>query len=345
MLAQRNRRDVARAPGVSDTRAPNMSRTRSTTAPPKHCACTGVRWCAECLDPRLRSAYKMDPPLELPPILREQPIPDGEDIFEFDLEHQCAPGCPEFSGLRVLPDFLSEKEAATLLDEIEQRPFAGAQSGKGKQHFGVKNNFNKRSMNIRGFAGLPRYAKTLERRFRQILHETEENARREGAVRRDTPAVVRALAAFEATDVFVLRYRETAASNLDLHVDDTRAYGEAILDVSLESDSALTFARIVADGNQRGAREDGEPRIVQNGRVHCFDDTPHSGRIEIVRAPLPARSAALLSGPARFDWEHGILAYDIEGRRTSVTLRTLSDDLRESEDGRRVLELARQVLD
>lgn len=45
-------------------------------------------------------------------------------------------------------------------------------------------------------------------------------------------------------------------------------------------------------------------------------------RFRRVKLPLPARSAYLLSGEVRHDWEHGIAAHD--RLRCSVTFRTLS---------------------
>ncbi len=210
----------------------------------------------------------------------------------------------------LVPDFLNESQATALLSEIETTPFALAQSGKRKQHYGAKINFNKQKLNSDAFKGLPAYTQNLEQRLREaFLLETKPSAA-------DLSERARALARYQTTDLFVLRYHERDASNLDLHTDDTFAYGEAIIDVSLESDSVLTFVRNSSSGMR-----------------------PND--IECVRVPLPARSAALLYGPARFEWEHGILAYDICGRRTSITLRTLSEQLRATEEGQRVLEAAK----
>ena len=137
----------------------------------------------------------------------------------------------------------------------------------------------------------------------------------------DTP-LRDAVDAFETTDVFVLRYRPEKRSNLDFHLDDTFAYGELILDLSLESDATLTFYR------GRPNSEVKEP-ITRNAPEAC------------VRVPLPARSLALLFGAASYDWEHAILAEDVRAKRTSITLRTLSPALKQSKGGREVLSRAR----
>ena len=286
----------------------------TTDAPlEKPCACTGVRWCAACRAPELRAGWGMRAPVGEPACLREREVvpgaaPDGSRVHLFDEAGQSVPGCPAFSGLLVWRDFVSERDAERLLADIETRPFKPAQSGKAKQHFGPRMNFRKQRMNARGFEGLPEWAHELERRVRA-------RARAEVA-----PAgLADALDAYVTTDAFVLRYEEARASNLDLHVDDTHAYGELILDLSLESDGWLTFL-------------DADPQ--------CGVDRP----FECVRARVPARSMALLFGPARYDWCHGIRALDIEGRRTSITLRTLGSSLRSTEEGRDVMARAERVL-
>jgi len=240
----------------------------------------------------------MDPPLPLPGRLVHRPDPGAPGIAGFDPVRQAAPLAPHFAGLQVLPDFLGPDEARRLLAAIEREPFHPAQSGKRKQHFGPRFNFNERRMKAAGLAGLPGWALELAARARSAPTGASE------------PGLARVLAAFEPADVFVLRYEEAERSNLDLHVDDLWAYGEAILDVSLESDTVLTFVRGSGD------------------ELRC------------VRAPLPARSLAVLHGPARTTWEHGVLWYDVRGRRTSVTLRSLGARPAASEEGRRVRALA-----
>lgn len=258
----------------------------------------------------------MDDVVPIPKILATRPDAESKNdglsaIADFVSEIQCAPACPSFSGVRVIEDFLTREEADSILEDIEKAPFAKAQSGKLKQHYGPKINFNKRKMNASRFEGLPAYAWLIEDRFRKLAQ-----ANLEGQPMADQADFSRALREFETTDLFVLRYSEHDSANLDFHLDDTFAYGELILDLSLESDSVLTFL------DQEQAEKDPEsPKCV--------------------RIPLPARSILALFGTARFDWEHAILAYDIDGQRTSVTSRTLHRDLCDSPDGRRVLEIAR----
>ncbi|MEZ4332673.1 MAG: alpha-ketoglutarate-dependent dioxygenase AlkB [Myxococcota bacterium] len=227
-------------------------------------------------------------------------------LHRFDPARQCAPTLPGFTGVRVYPDALSRAEVEALLTTIEALPFKPSQSGKQKQHFGPRVNYLRRRINADRFAGLPVYARGLEQRLRDRVGD-------DGAGDPVDLARCRAaLAAFETTDVFVLRYVAAEQSNLDFHVDDLYAYGEAIVDVSLESDSTLTFL---------GPCGDDRPEAEQQG----------------IRVPLPARSLAVVYGPARVAWQHAILSADVRSIRTSITLRTLAPALRSTETGRRVL--------
>lgn len=248
----------------------------------------------------------MHPPLELPKL-----AVDPASLCSFDLELQCAPGVPQFRGVRVLREFCSEEESRQWLCAIDAGVFVPAQSGKAKQHFGAKVNFKRRRLSSDGFQGLPGYVHDVEARVARYVAS--------GAANGDLdPALVAAFGAFEATDAFVLRYEERRGSNLDLHIDDPWAYGEGIVGVSLESDSVLTFVPGARGGGNRPLRG--------------------------IRVPLPARSAVLLFGDARYAWEHAILSEDVRGRRTSLTLRTLAPTLRASEDGRRIAAIARRTL-
>ncbi|MFO0688915.1 MAG: alpha-ketoglutarate-dependent dioxygenase AlkB [Myxococcota bacterium] len=266
-----------------------------------------MRWCARCRDPELRRRSGQREPLALPDWLVEALATEGAPgLHGFDPVRQCAPSCPAFRGVRVYPNAVTEAEAERLLGHIEARPFAPSQSGKQKQHFGPRFNFLRRRMNAERFAGLPEHAGWLEARLRALVAEDRAGDPVDLADAR------RALDTYRTTDVFVLRYDEEERSNLDFHVDDLFAYGEAILDLSLGSDSVLSF-------------------------LGPFEPAAPASPSACVRVPLPARSLAVVYGAARFDWQHAILPQDVRGVRTSITLRTLAPALRETEAGRVVL--------
>ena len=299
----------------------------------KSCACSGIRWCRRCLDPELRRRAGMDPPTRMPAFLDAPDTaldgPRAPDfVHAFDVRSGLTPGCPAFSGVRVHPDFVSEAEARSLLEEIEATPLVRAQSGKWKQHFGPRINFNKRKLSANRFEGLPRYAHAIESAARRVLDEGPHPSDA------DHRTLERALAEYTTTDTFVLRYRQAERSNLDFHVDDEHAYGELILGLSLESDSVLTF--LEGGAETRAGRPDGD-LAVERAREETPDERPP----RCVRVALPARSLLALWGPARSHWRHAILARDIRGQRTSITLRTLAPALRQTDAGQRVMRLAR----
>ncbi len=226
----------------------------------------------------------MFPPRELPAC----------EVHDFDLESQRVPSAPDFTGVRVLRDAVDEASAAALLACIDQAPWSPAQSGKLKQHFGPKVSFKDRRLRLGGFEGLPDYIRAIEWIGRGGFDVAAD---------------------FVTTDAFVLRYEPARQAHLDLHADDTFAYGDVILDLSLESDTTLSFVPGTS-----------------------IDDLPYAERL--VRVPLPARSMLVLHGAARYRWLHGILPGDITARRTSVTLRTLSGELMETDVGRSVRAVA-----
>ena len=273
-----------------------------------------MRWCAACLDPETRRLHGLRPPLPLPPLLADGDFtPDGRGVYAFDAERQGVPGLADFEGVRLLRDFVSDDEARSLLGRLETAPFVPSQSGREKRHFGPRVNFNRGRVNAERFEGLPAWAPPLEARLRE----------RVAADFAPGDPVHAALAHYVTTDVFVLRYAPERASNLDFHLDDVFAYGELILDLSLGSDTTLTLYR---------GRPDGEV------------DDPEGVVPACVRVPMPARSLVLLFGPARYAWEHALLAPDLPAPRTSVTFRTVSEALAAMPEGRDVLERAKRVL-
>ena len=285
-----------------------------TAKPERPCACTGVRWCAACRDPDVRRLHGLRTPLPLPPLIETGDLePDGARVHAFDAETQRCPSLPDFEGVRLLPDFVSESEADALLERLENASFLPSQSGREKLHFGPRVNFNRGRVNSERFLGLPSWAPPLEDRLRERMASSlppDDSANQ-------------ALARYTTTDVFVLRYAPERGSNLDFHLDDVFAYGELILDLSLESDSTLTLYR---------GRPDGEVDDPQDVVPAC------------VRVPMPARSLALLFGPARYAWEHALLAPDLPERRTSVTFRTVSPELAALPEGLEILERAQRIL-
>mmetsp|Transcript_2190 Transcript_2190/g.5177 ORF Transcript_2190/g.5177 Transcript_2190/m.5177 type:complete len:304 (+) Transcript_2190:152-1063(+) len=120
------------------------------------------------------------------------------------------------------------------------------------------------------------------------------------------------LRGFEAVECLLLKYEEERGANHDFHVDDTWLWGERIVGITLGSSSVFTFY---------------EPK----SKV-------------AVRVPLPQRSGYLISGRARYDWQHGILCDDIREVRIAITYRELTEELAETDLGKLALERAKHVV-
>eukprot|EP00933_Yihiella_yeosuensis_P047271 TRINITY_DN43023_c0_g1_i1.p1 TRINITY_DN43023_c0_g1~~TRINITY_DN43023_c0_g1_i1.p1 ORF type:complete len:308 (-),score=66.86 TRINITY_DN43023_c0_g1_i1:15-917(-) len=119
------------------------------------------------------------------------------------------------------------------------------------------------------------------------------------------------LEGFHAAESLALKYDHDRGANHALHIDDLWLWGERIIGVSLQSESVFTF-------------------YDQNNQI-------------AVRIPLPRRSAYIISGRARFDWQHGLLSEDIVGPRIAITYRELTQELEETETGKIVLARAQCI--
>lgn len=99
---------------------------------------------------------------------------------------------------------------------------------------------------------------------------------------------------FYIAEVSVLDYSANRLSGFDPHVDDTWLWGERIVGANLLSDAVFTFVN------------------------------SESVSVNVV---LPRRSLFMMSGKSRYEWMHGINPCYIKGRRVSITMRELSDEI------------------
>lgn len=100
---------------------------------------------------------------------------------------------------------------------------------------------------------------------------------------------------FEVAEANVLEYCENRLSSFDPHIDDTWLWGRRIVGVNLLEDCPFTF-------------------VNASGVSVCV--------------LLPRRSLFILSGKSRYEWMHGIHPDHVKGRRVSITLRELSDEIK-----------------
>ncbi|EPY28430.1 alkylated DNA repair protein alkB like protein 4 [Strigomonas culicis] len=101
---------------------------------------------------------------------------------------------------------------------------------------------------------------------------------------------------YSIAEVSVLEYTSENMSNFDPHIDDTWLWGDRIAGVNLLEDCVMTF-------------------VDSNGNV--------------VDAFLPRRCLFLMSSDCRSIWMHGIRPENIKGRRVSITMRELSDEIKQ----------------
>ena len=121
---------------------------------------------------------------------------------------------------------------------------------------------------------------------------------------------------FQPIEVNILSYEESLGSNIASHFDDFWLWGERILGLNLLSDTVMTYTR------------PNDPSIV-------------------IRVPIPRRALYLMSKSSRNEWQHGIYAKDIHGKRFVVTVRELTPEFMDFEKqpiGRQLVELANVFL-
>ncbi|KAL1227769.1 Alpha-ketoglutarate-dependent dioxygenase [Trichinella spiralis] len=126
--------------------------------------------------------------------------------------------------VKVVENFLTEDEEASLLKSISQSAWQVSQSGRRKQDYGPKVNFKKRKIkyhtpNNQRDNTLPEYFGFLFDRMKQLKF----------------------LQDFVAVQVTNLEYCSERGSWIEFHTDDQWAWGERIVTCSLCSDAVMSF--------------------------------------------------------------------------------------------------------
>lgn len=103
-----------------------------------------------------------------------------------------------------------------------------------------------------------------------------------------------------------LEYDPARGSAIDPHFDDFWIWGERLITVNLLADTYLSLTM------------DKVPSRLLVDQSDLLNSE--------VRVPLPRRSLVVVSGPARYDWKHGILRCDISNRRLAMTFRELTPE-------------------
>ncbi|KAG7154742.1 Alpha-ketoglutarate-dependent dioxygenase alkB 4-like 2 [Homarus americanus] len=291
---------------------------------PRPCGCKGQRTCLEC-------SYVYCPMCDLA-------WPGWEtDSWKVHPHHQGEP--IRFPGTKIVLDFISEEEERELLTHIDEVPWDPSQSGRRKQNYGPKCNFKKRRVRTETFSGYPSFTKFIQDRFNKV----------------------NVLKGFQTVEQCSLDYSLEKGASIDPHIDDCWIWGERIPTLSLLIGSTLTMRKfegprtkynlIDTEGYPAVMREDGivkEEKEIEmefresyqkrneskkpkenllkdiEGEKNATPSYSRDGKPYVLRLPMPQRSLLVLYGPARYNWEHGILREDIPSRRVCITYRELT---------------------
>lgn len=124
------------------------------------------------------------------------------------------------AGIHLIKNFINAHEEAMLIDEMNRSKWVDSQSGRYKQDFGPKANFNKKKLKYTTFTGLPHYSKFLVDRFAPLAKD------------------------FVPVELCNLKYENKRGACIDPHLDDVWLWGNRLITVNLLSNTFLTLKPI-----------------------------------------------------------------------------------------------------
>jgi len=152
-------------------------------------------------------------------------------------------------------------------------------------------------------------ARVIEK-TRQHKFETEPfSSYKEKSKEQNSQKVTRKRMVFSTLNQMTLNQYKPG-EGIGSHVDTPSAFGDGLISISLNSDIVMEFTKVTANYEDDGDMSPMRPKKL---------------------VYLPRRSLVLMSGPARFEWEHQIVTRRTDthngvvvprGLRTSLTLRT-----------------------
>ncbi|CAH8516633.1 unnamed protein product [Heterobilharzia americana] len=203
-----------------------------------------------------------------------------------------------FPGVEVIHNFIDEAEEAMLIDSIDGQRWFLSQSGRKKQDYGPKVNFKRQKVHIGNFTGLPAYCKFLITRYNNRLKQSTFQSE------------------FLPVELCNLEYESIRGACIAPHYDDSWLWGDRLVTVNLCGSTCLTFT--LPTNGFIGEINDEIKRIHSSVPENTLTDA------FCVRVPLHRRSLIVVSGPARYLWQHEIRRSDIPTRRVAMTFRELS---------------------
>jgi len=222
-----------------------------------------------------------------------------------------------FPGIKIIQNFVTEEEERQLVKDLDDIPWDLSQSGRRKQNFGPRANFNKRKTKVGAFKGFPETTKFVQDRF----------------------CTVPLLEDYRAVEQCSIEYRPETGASIEPHIDDCWIWGERIVQLNLLSDTFLTFIPYFDEPPKYNLADVATyPRIVDEGEEEVLYN-PFKGKLSdeifktskpdfsadsLVNVLLPARSLLVMYGQPRYDWQHCIWRKNITERRIVIAYRELT---------------------
>lgn len=117
---------------------------------------------------------------------------------------------------------------------------------------------------------------------------------------------------FQTIEQCTLEYNPERGASIDPHIDDCWIWGERIVTVNVVGDSVLTMTYL---------QEKDRNRYNLGLAPTEFSDFDENLSDIVVRIPMPARSLLILTGQARYQWEHRVLRDDVKSLRVCLAYR------------------------
>ena len=261
-------------------------------------------------------------------------------------------------GLRLLPNFVSETEAQALLTELEQDPalFQPLRTRTVAQ-WGYAFDYD-----TFGAVALPHPVTPLtEHLMAQLPFLEHAQPSSKPASKPSTEPSSLSLGPYTPPNQCTLnRYRP--GDGIPAHADDPAVFGQAIWILSLGQPLSMEFAPLVSEAPKVTVNRETSTKTATNlaAATEATEETVPSADLETafgvvnlgkstqgrVRDPLrsisvwlPSRSLLVMTGPARYDWTHGIAQRKTDlvdgevrarGTRTSLTFRHVRSQTRDS---------------
>ncbi|KAH8874885.1 Alpha-ketoglutarate-dependent dioxygenase alkB like [Schistosoma japonicum] len=262
----------------------------------RKCGCKGIRSCAICRNDKFPSDETQQLfEFTFCPFCDMAVVGANNILTDIHAHQSCFP----FLNIEIVQNFIDESEEAILIEEIDKQTWVLSQSGRRKQDYGPKVNFKRQKVQLGNFTGLPEYSKFLITRYNErIKDHTSLHPE------------------FLPVELCNLEYKSDRGACIVPHYDDSWLWGDRLVTVNLCGSTYLTFT-LPTDDVVDGVKHEFQ-------RIHSCIPSVSRGTF-CVRVPLDRRSLVVVSGPARYIWQHEIRRSDIPTRRIAMTFRELSN--------------------